>query len=158
MYDLRSLNGSYKGYAGECMFKLTRKWAVLLKFWNKNKYFSIFEKYLSFEQCKFIAKYWNSIDSIEISFTNKKKEIILYEIKTKNVYRKKIHYKLKITKNIVDIFSEAKSLGFLTKSAIVLFYDNWNYSVEIEDFDQSKFYIDKLKIYDKAGEGTILGK
>jgi len=148
MYKLRELNGSYKGLAGECMFKLTRKWAVLPKFFNKNRYFLIFGKHLDGQQSEFIRLNWYSIDSIEISFKGGIKEITLFEIKTKNVYSKELFYKPKMTFAVHNLFNTAKSIGFNVKLALVKFYDNWDYDVEMLDFNECNYCIDKPKQYD----------
>ena len=149
MNNLKKLNGTYKGLIGECMFKLTRKWVVITKYWNKLKYMQIFGKYMNSVQREFILTNWHSLDAIEITFTNGKKQITLYEIKTKNEYNVKLFFKLKMTESTHRIYQIAKKAGFNTKIAIVHFTDDWNYYTKIVEFNEASYCIDKPKKYDK---------
>lgn len=56
MYNLKRGKGTYKGLIGECMFKLTRRYLVVTKFFNKNKYLSIFGEKFSKKEKDFIEK------------------------------------------------------------------------------------------------------
>ena len=150
MYDLQSFNGCYKGNIAECMFKLVNANLVITKFFNKAKYMQIFGKYYNQDQIKFLNDNWYSIDGIEIKFVNGVKNIILYEIKSKNaVYSKFKKWPLKITRNTFEIYSKSKSLGFQPKLATVWFLENWHFDVKIKDFDSARWTIDKPKKYDK---------
>ncbi|MFP4403216.1 MAG: hypothetical protein ACLFPJ_02610 [Candidatus Woesearchaeota archaeon] len=149
MFKLKEAKGTYKGLIGECMFKLTRKYAILNKYWNKRKYFEIFGKYLNDKQINFLNKYWHSLDAIEIVFINKTKNVFLYEIKTKNIYNKSLGFKPKITKSSVLLYKKAIELDFKVNLAFVCFYNDWNYSVKIVDFSENNYYIDSKKLYDK---------
>lgn len=150
MYNLKKGGGSFKGLIGECMFKLTNKNVVITRFFNKNKYFSIFSKYFNQEQLGFLQQNWFSIDAIDLIFVDGKKQIILYEIKTRNKYRKELYFKPKMTLETHNVYNQAKSLDFSTKIATVWLYDNWDYDVEIKDFNERDYYIDKPKLYDKG--------
>jgi hypothetical protein len=148
MYNLRKIKGTYKGLIGECMFKHTRKKAILPKYFNKEKYKKIFGKYLSSDQLNFIIKNWYSLDCIEITFESGFKKVYLYEIKTKNQYNKRLSYKLKVTESTVRIYENAKKLGFNVKLGIVKFFDDWNFKIEIKEFAKENYCIDKPKKYD----------
>lgn len=162
MYNLKSSKGSYKGFIGECMFKLTRERVVLTKFFSRPKYFAVFGKYLNKEQYGFLGENWYSLDAIEIMFRSGQPELILYEIKTKNKYPDNLPFnsmKQKMTLSTHDLYNLAKTLGFTIKIATVYLEDGWDYSVRIYDFDRKYYCIDKDKAYDKkpmAVEGAIL--
>ncbi|MFC1691469.1 hypothetical protein ACFL0W_04790 [Nanoarchaeota archaeon] len=149
MLNLRECKGSFKGLIGECMFKLTNKRVVITRFFNITKYFRIFGKYLSKQQSEFLRQNWFSIDAIEITFETGRKKIRLYEIKTKNKYSKEMRFKPKITSATVKMYSKAKGLGFIVNYATVWFLSNWDFEVEILEFNEQIFYIDKPKRYDK---------
>ncbi len=149
MYNLKGCKGTFKGIIGECMFKLTRNWAVLPLFFKFSKYRERFYKYYSVDQIDFLRKYWHSIDAIEIKFLFGKPIPYLYEIKTKNSYRKHIGFKPKMTMSTEEVYSDAKKLGFVGKIAIVYFQDNWKFEVNIKDFDKKFYCLDKPKLYDR---------
>jgi len=149
MFNLKRCGGSFKGTIGECMFKLTNDKVIVTKFFNKNKFFSIFGNRISKDKHEFLVLNWYSIDGIE--FDNLNRNIILYEIKTKNEYKKKLHFKPKMTLSTHLLYNQAKNLGFVVKLVIVLLYENWDFGIRIEDFDESKYCIDKPKRWDKAG-------
>lgn len=149
MYNLKKGKGSFKGLIGECMLKLTDKYLVITRFFNKQKYFTIFGRYLSHAQAEFVDKYWFSIDAIKISFENKTKTVYLYEIKTRNNYSCiKPHWRTKFTQSTIDIYTEALRIGFNVKIATVWLLDDWNYEIELEDFKKADYCIDKPKRYD----------
>ena len=68
------------------MFKLTRRYLIVTKFFNKNKYFKIFGEKLSEQEKNFIDKNWFSIDAIEFDYTKNPRKVVLFEIKTRNKY------------------------------------------------------------------------
>jgi len=148
MHNLKKFNGTYKGMIGECMFKLTRDKTILMKCFNKNKYLTIFSKHFTIPQKEFIQRNWHSLDAIEISY-NKGKEIKLFEIKTKNEYRKKLGFKLKITQSTANLYEYAKKIWFKVIVATVHMHNNWNYSITLTDFNLLHYCIDKPKVYDK---------
>lgn len=148
MYNLKNCGGSFKGLIGECMFKLTDKYLIITRFFNKTKWLTIFGKYLTKEQLHFVEKYWFSIDAIKISFCTGKK-VCLYEIKTRNKYsRPKYFWKQKFTKCTVDLYNDALKKNFEVKIATVWLLDDWNYEIEIQDFKDADYCIDKAKKYD----------
>jgi hypothetical protein len=150
MNNLKEGKGTYKGLIGECMFKMTRPYLIVTKFFNKRKYFEIFgNKFSKFEN-EFIDKNWFSIDAIEINYSIKPRKVVIYEIKTVNEYKNpNLHWGIKMTLSTHKIYNEALKLGFDVKFAIVHLLDNWNYEIEIVDFDKLDYYIDKPKPYDK---------
>lgn len=153
MYNLRNGKGSFKGIIGECMLKLTDKDMVVTKFFNKNKYILIFGKYFSKEQLDFIKLNWFSIDAIKIHFEGGKK-LCLYEIKTKNRYdNPKPFWLTKFTQETNEMYRKALSFGFEVKVATVWLLDNWDYEIELEDFQSAKYCIDKPKPYDLSARG-----
>ena len=151
MYNLKEATGTYKGLIGECLFKLTRRYAIITKFFNKKKYFSIFGDRLSEKEKEFIEKNWFSIDGIEFDYRFSPRKIVLFEVKTMNErYSSKPYWLPKITIAEKNMYEEAISLGFSVMVALVNLLDNWNYSVEIKNFEDVKFSIDKPKPYDKG--------
>ena len=155
MYNLKRGGGTYKGIIGECMFKLTRRYTILPKFFNKNKYFSIFENKLSQDEKNFINNNWYSLDALEFDYTKNPRKIILFEVKTLNdFYYKKLDGLNRIptfTSATVNMYKEAEKLGFDVKVAIVWLKDNWDYEVELIDFNKARYIIDSPKKYDKIG-------
>ncbi len=149
MFKLKESKGTYKGLIGECMFKLTRKYAVINKYWNKKKYFEIFGKYLNNKQIDFLNKHWHSLDAIEIVFKNGTKKVFLYEIKTKNIYNKPLNFRPKITRSTVLLYERAIEFGFEVNIVFVCFHNDWNYSVKYTEFSEKNYYIDSQKPYDK---------
>lgn len=153
MYNLKRGGGTYKGIIGECLFKLTRKYLILPKFFNKNKYFNIFKEKISEEEKNFLNNNWYSIDAIEFDYTKNPRKIVLFEIKTLNdFYYKKIGGLNRIptfTMATVKMYKEAEEIGFNVKVAIIWLKENWDYDVEIIDFNKCKYIIDSPKKYDK---------
>lgn len=150
MHNLKAMGGTYKGLIGEYMFKLTRKWAVLNKCWKPDRYLLTFSKYYNTEQINFIRNNWHSLDSLEITYKKGFKENRLYEIKTKNMYRKLMFKKHKITRAALDMYIQAQKMGFSVYLAEVFFLDDWNYHVKIKPFAGDLFFVDEMKKYDKA--------
>ncbi len=155
MYNLRTGGGSFKGIIGEYMFKLPNKNVVLTRFFNKPKYFSIFGKYFTPKQLSFLQENWYSIDAIDIVFNNGAKEVILYEIKTRNKYYSNLPFKPKMTLETHHLYHQAKQLQFITKIATIWLYDNWDYDIEISDFDERYYCVDRPKPYDKNKVAAI---
>ena len=149
MFNLKRGGGSFKRIIGECMFKLTNERVVITKFFRKDKYFPIFGKHFTPEQKEFLQNNWYSIDAIDILFSNGQKEVILYEVKTRNKYNKELYFKPKMTLETHNLYNSAKSLNFSVKIVTVWLYDNWEYDLEIKDFDEKDYYIDTPKLYDK---------
>jgi len=147
---LRRFNGSFKGTIAECMFKLTNDRVVITKFFNKVKYFTVFGKHFTDEQKAFLETNWYSIDAIEVFFSDGQRNIILYEIKTKNkAYEKKIKWPHKITQNTVNMYRKSAEIGFKPIIVIVWFLENWNFEIEVREFESGWWTIDRPKLYDK---------
>jgi len=149
-YDVRRFNGTFKGLIAECMFKLTNERCVLTRFFNRNKYAKIFEKYYSQDQINFLMNNWYSIDALEIKFVEKKTQFLLYEIKAKNAYAGKWPHKM--TSSTVEMYKNAIALGFESKLVTVWFHDNWKFDVQIEDIEKANWTIDRPKLYDQKRE------
>jgi len=150
MYNLKDCGGTFKGLIGECMFKLTDKDIIITRFFNRLKYLEVFGKYLDKKQAIFISKNWYSLDAVKLSFVNGEKKIILYEVKTRNVYNRKIFSKPKMTLETHKLYNTAKSLGFVTKLATVWLHDCWIYDIEINELNKNLYCIDKPKKYDSV--------
>ena len=148
MYNLKRINGTFKGIIGECLFKTTKKWAVLPKHISIQKYLSLYGNYLKREQIEFLQTHWYSIDSIEILFEQGRKIVTLYEIKTKNKYATELWYKPKMTLATHELYNTAKTIGFIVQIATVTLYENWEYTVTYTEFDEKYYCIDKPKKYD----------
>jgi hypothetical protein len=143
MHNLKQSGGSYKGFCGEIMFKLTRRNAILTRYWTKQKWLMYYGNRLSEAQIDFLREHWYSLDCIELA-----DRPLIFEIKTKNEYNVTLQYKQKITENTVRLYLLAETLGFHVVSATVLFKDDWNYDVVEKEFDPDDFCIDKPKRYD----------
>lgn len=154
MYNLKKGKGTYKGIIGECLFKLTRRYLIITKFFNKSKYFFLFGSKLSENEKEFLSKNWFSIDGIEFDYSKYPRKVVLFEIKTLNDCYinslKGINRIPKFTSATYEMYTEAMTKGFDVKVAIVWLKDNWQYDVEIVDFDKCKYLIDKPKLYDKG--------
>ncbi len=148
MFNLKESNGTYKSLIGECMFKLTKRYVVINKYWSKTRYFAIFGSHLTRQQMEFLNDYWHSIDAIEIDFS-KGKKIILYEIKTKNMNKKISGFKPKITETAVLLYNKAIETGFFVQIATICFHNNWNYSIQLLDFTEQNYQIGEQKPYDR---------
>ena len=153
MYNLKRGGGTYKGIIGECLFKLTRKYLILPKFFNKKKYFGIFGDRFSDRQLEFLDLNWHSIDALEFIYEQGIRKITLFEIKTLNDFYfeklKGINRIPKFTKNTIDMYSSALNNGFDVKVAIVWLKENWDYDVEILDFEECRYFTNDPKKYDK---------
>jgi len=153
MYNLKRGKGTYKGLIGECLFKLTRRYLIVTKFFNRDKYFEIFKDKLSEEERGFLYKNWFSIDALEFDYNKNPRKVVLFEIKTLNdfYYQKMngLNRIPKITLNTFNLYNEALKKGFDVKIAIVWLKENWDYNIEITDFNKCKYLIDKSKKYDK---------
>ncbi len=120
-----------------------------MKCWNKDKYVRTFGKYYNGSQINFLLQNWHSIDCLEIVFKDGKKELRIYEIKTKNEYEKKLYFKPKITASTIEIYNKARSLGFSVYFAEILLKENWNYETNLSKFKEKNFVVDRPKLYDK---------
>jgi hypothetical protein len=153
MYNLKRGGGTYKGIVGECLFKLTRRYLILPKFFNKEKYFKIFGERLSKDEANFIDNNWHSLDAIEFDYTKNPRKVVLFEVKTLNdVYYHKLNGLNRIpifTDSSVKMYKGALQNGFDVRVAKVWLKDDWNYDVEIVDFDKCNYQIDSPKKYDK---------
>ncbi len=152
MYNLKTAGGSFKGTIGECLFKIANNDAIVTKFFNKQKYFTIFGNYFTPPQRLFLESNWYSIDAIEIVKGAQSPRIInLFEIKTRNKYPYEVKFKPKMTLNTHLLYNQAKELNFQINLATVWLLDNWNYSIEISDFSKENYCLDKPKEYDARG-------
>lgn len=147
MHNLKRFHGTGKGLIGEYMFKITRKNLILNRISSKEGCIKAFSDYFTEEQKLFLGQNWFSIDAIEIDEENK--AAILYEIKTRNGYSKSLRFRPKMTLSTHNIYNQAKKLGFKVKLAMVYFYYNWDYDIEILEFDKKYYHIDKPKRFDK---------
>lgn len=158
MFNVKSMGGTFKGLVGESLFKATEKYVVLPRFFGKWKYRQVFGKYLTVEQLAFLEQYWYSLDAIKISF-EKGKEIILFEVKTRNKYEHAAPFWItKFSQSSVEIYKQALLLDFKVRIATVWLHDNWEYSVEIEDFQEEGCYVDGPKKYDCLSPAGSDGK
>ncbi|RMF56075.1 hypothetical protein D6745_00350 [Candidatus Woesearchaeota archaeon] len=143
MFNLKKYKGTFKGLIGEYMFKLTDDKLIITKSYNRSKFFRTFSR-LNSKQRNFLYENWFSIDGIK--FENGK--IVLYEIKTRNKYNNKLHFKPKTTRRTHEMYQEAKQLGFVVKLVTVWLCKNWDFEVEMQDFSEKYYYVDKEKKYD----------
>ena len=150
MYNLKNCTGTFKGLIGECLFKLTRKNVILPRFFNRNKFISIFDKYLNEEQRKFICDNWYSFDALEVDYSILPRKIIIYEVKTRNyLFAPKSEWKYKMTYYSSQLYKQAQKLGFLVRVVSLWLFTNWNFDYKIYEFDPYFYCIDKPKKYDK---------
>jgi hypothetical protein len=135
------------------MFKTTRDRLVLPKYWNKEKYFRIFGKYLTRAQETFVRENWFSLDGLEIEATRERTTVTIYEIKTGTDYQQNMRFKPKMTASTAQLYAEAQRRGFLVRFAVVRFYTDWHFGVEIKDYDPAHYCVDAPKRYDKRPGG-----
>ncbi len=147
MYNLKNLGGTFKGTIGECMFKLTRRNLFLTRFHPKNYVMLYTGNFLNNVQISFLKENYYSVDAIEVINRN----VVLFEIKTRNRYSSPVKYAPKITRATVDLYKKAILFGFNVKTAYIWLENDWEYSVEIKDFDELDFYVDRKKRYDHRG-------
>ncbi len=153
MFDIKKFNGTFKGIIGECMFKLAFPKINLTNFYPSDRFLSYFNKTLTSEQILFLKKHWYSIDAIEVKKEEKENSceyrFILYEIKTRNRYAKELSFKPKMTRETHVVYHEAEKLGFVCKIATIWLETDWNYSIELQEYNRQFYCIDKPKKYDK---------
>ena len=153
MYNLKRLNGTFKGNIGECMFKLTRHNFFLTRFHSKNETLNKVSEYLTSEQKRFLRSNWYSIDGFEVI----NRCVVLYEVKTRNRHKTARLYKPKTTLAEVMMYRIARNIGFKVRIVNVWFEDNWDFSVQINEYNENEFYVDKPKPYDRD-IGAIFGE
>ena len=151
MYNLKNGKGTFKGLIGECMLKLTRRNLILTRFFNRTKFFQLFNRNLTTIHKEFLFKNWYSIDALEWDYTGKSKKLILFEIKTENqkFNVKRSWRRPKMTLATHDMYNHALSLGFDVQVATVKLLDDWNYDIQLSDFSKFNYCIDKPKKYDR---------
>ena len=144
MYNFKENRSTFKGLAGECMFKATRN-VFITRFFPIKFILRKFGEMLNEKQIGFITKNWLSFDAIEFGNI-----VTIYEVKTRNI---EYYYRNKIctTQNTINVLKEAETFGFNVKFAIVLLYDNWNYKVEIKSIQEieKRLWINTNNNYDK---------
>ncbi len=146
MHNLKRKGGTFKGLAGECMFKLSRGNVLLTRFHSRKKELEWMSKYLTKEQADFLFRYWYSLDALNIEKDEKGMYLChLYEVKMRNDTSWK---KLCITKSSFRLYLEAIKLGFKISQAEVILFHNWNYEVVLSRFDPGSYHISARKIYD----------
>jgi len=148
MFNLKTGKGSFKGFIGECMFKLNNRKVIMTTFFNKLKYIDVFGNYFNKEQKTFLLRNWHSFDAIEIVSEKGITTFVLYEIKTRNHYHNPSWYKPKMTFRTHNLYNQSKLIGFTPKIVHVWLYDNWDYDIKITDFEGRYYCIDKEKKYD----------
>jgi len=105
----------------------------------------IFGEHFNEEQKSFLINNWYSIDAIDI-FPN----ITLYEVKTRNRYTKPLYFKPKMTLQTHNLYNEAKKLKFNVVLITIWLNKDWDYEVEMQEFNEKNYCIDKPKIYDRG--------
>ena len=147
-YNLLHFGGTFKGIIGECMFKLANPKITLTAFYPKKRFIGYFSNSLTKEQIKFLNSHWGSIDAIDVKRIQNKNIFVLYEIKTRNRYKKDLHYKPKMTHATHIIYEYAKNLGFNISLVTIWLEHNWNYIIQLSEYNQKNYCIDKPKKYD----------
>lgn len=142
---MKNFNGTFKGYIGECLLKLTDANLILTRYFWRKKYFELFGKYLTSEQQEFLDKNWYSIDGIKI--TKGKPE--LYEVKTRNKHiSPKPHWKTCFTESSLYVYKRAIELGFTVTVATIWLHNDWNFEIELEDLENADYHVSNPKPYD----------
>jgi len=74
----------------------------------------------------------------------------MYEVKARDFEYYK-NNEICITQNTLNVLKQSEKFGIVSKFAIVLLYDNWNYSVDIKSLQEmkSKLWISTNNNYDK---------
>ena len=153
MHNLKKQTGTFKGTIGECMFRIVYNKVIINRFFNKQRCLDYYYNYFTKNQLNFLDTYWSSIDAFEVDEKNKK--IILYEIKIRAAEYKNMDYPMRLSPRIAQIYKKAPELSFETKLAIVWFCNNWEYYIEIINFDDGYYYIDHSQNYKRYKMNTI---
>jgi len=147
MYNVKRVNGTFKGLIGECLFKDTDNSVILTRFFAKNKWLDLFGDRISPDQRAFLLEHWYSIDAIRIPRHNQ--PLLIFEVKTRNRYpRMDVRWVTKFSRNTVELYVHAQKIGIVVSVVTIWLEDEWNYTVQIEDFSQSHYVIDRPKEYD----------
>ncbi len=148
MYNFKKMGGTFKGLAGECMFRLVKTKSYLTRFFPIEFVLNRHQKMLTQKQKEFLINNWLSFDAIEFT----KSDIIIYEIKTRNKEYDIKRYKTKFTQNSVDLLNEAKKIGFEVKLAKIFLNTNWEYDIKIFNFifSKDKMWINNNNKFDKS--------
>lgn len=148
MHNLKRMGKTFKGLAGECMFRLVKTKSYLTRFFPIDFVLRRHDESLNEVQKNFLIRNWLSFDAIEFI----ENEIVIYEIKTRNVEYDTGKYRTQITQNSVNLLNEAKKLEFTVKLAKVLLHNNWEYEIKISQFnyDVRRMWIHTNNKYDKS--------
>lgn len=149
MENLKKFRGTYKGLIGECMFRLTKTAIILTRLAEKRDVLGYYKDFLNEKQKEFLECYWHSIDAIE--FNKKEKDVILYEVKTKNAYKNK-SFPPKMTEHAHIVYNKAKAIGFIIRLVFIELQNNWNFEIKEMEFKKCYYCIDKPKRFDKKVE------
>lgn len=128
MNSLKKASGTFKGLAGECMFRLVNKNTILTHFQPKEHAEKQLRETYTKEQITFLLNNWNTIDAIDT------KETKIYEIKTKSCNYG--NYKIRMIANCHNTLKKAKKIGIKPILAKIKLEEDWLYSVIETDYLQ----------------------
>src|SRR3989344_717003 len=93
------------------------------------------------EKRAFLIRNWRSFDLIRLVTSGegtKLENIEIYEVKTQSSNRE---HKLEITEKSLMVYKQAKKLGIIPKSVKIIFNNEWEYEIEIKNFEEDDFSI-----------------
>jgi len=145
-FDLRRQNHVIKGEIGEIILKNKIPYLYRTK---EIKPRDILDYKFPFGKIplavrEFLTENWYTLDLFRFLSENYKfKNVELYEIKVRNYYPnlRREAYIPDITCNELKAYKTALKLGFIVKSAIIWFYDDWRYDLVIKYFNPKDFKI-----------------
>jgi hypothetical protein len=126
MNSLKKASGTFKGLAGECMFRLVKKNSILTHFQPKEHAKKQLREIYNVEQIKFLMDNWDTIDAIDIE------EPKIYEIKTKSCNYG--NYKIRMMANCHNTLKKANNLGIKPILAKIKLEEDWLYLIIESDY------------------------
>lgn len=126
MNSLKKSSGTFKGLAGECMFRLVNRETILTHFQPREQAIKQLQETYNKEQINFLLNNWDTIDAINI------KETKIYEIKTKSCDYGK--YKIRVMANCHNTLKKASKIGIKPILAKIIFEEDWLYRVVEKDY------------------------
>lgn len=141
MNSLKKTSGTFKGLAGECMFRIAKPQIILTHFQSKKFALRQVEKVYTKEQIDFLSENWDTIDAIDSC------EPKVYEIKTKSCDYGK--YKARVMANCHNTLKKSAKLGIKPILAKVILEEDWLYRVVEIDYLRADVNVIMPKKYNK---------
>ncbi|MFH1769971.1 MAG: hypothetical protein ABH828_00255 [archaeon] len=148
MNSLKKASGTFKGLAGECMFRIEKNNTILTHFQPKEHAEKQLREVYTKEQIIFLLENWDTIDAINTKKTK------IYEIKTMSCDYGK--YKIRIMANCHNTLLKAHKIGIKPILAKIKLEEDWLYKVVETDYLQEDCQIVVPSKYNKP-YSKILG-